>query len=279
MAHASSACVLATAALFATRTASAQTDEEARQQPASETDLSRQAENPVSKLSSFPVRYQNDFGIGPQNLERSTISLRPTLAFPVTHDLSIVSRTTVPIASQPDPVHGTYTSGLGDTVESLFFVPRPSSGVMWGAGPSISIPTALPTVLGSGWVAVGPAAAVLMQSRLLTLGVLGVQLWSLAGDSSRPDIDRLGVTYIAALHLPRGWYIHTAPVLSANWNASPFRNMWTIPVGGGGGKVFHIGDLPINVSVTAYWNVVRPETVVAPSGNVQAQLALLLPGW
>jgi len=278
MGHAASACALATAAVFAVRTASAQTDEEARQPP-SETELSREAENPVSKLSSFPVRYQNDFGIGPQNRERTTISLRPTLAFPVTHDLSIVSRTTVPIASQPDPVHGTFTSGLGDTVESLFLVPRPSSGVMWGAGPTISIPTALPTVLGSGWVAVGPAAAVLMQSRLLTLGLLGVQLWSLAGESSRPDVNRLGLKYIAALHLPRGWYIHTAPLLSANWNASSFRNMWTIPVGGGAGKVFHIGELPINASVTAYWNVIRPETVMAPSGNVQAQLALLLPGW
>ena len=118
-----------------------------------------------------------------------------------------------------------------------------------------------------------------MQSRLLTLGLLGVQLWSVAGESSRPDINRLGVLYIAALHLPRGWYILTSPVLSANWNASSSRNMWTIPVGGGGGKVLHIGELPINVSVTAYWNVIRPETVVAPSGNVQAQVALLLPGW
>ena len=150
MAHSASAWALATAAVLAVRTAAAQTDEEARQQPPSETELSREAENPVSKLSWFPVRYQNDFGMGPQNLERSTISLRPTLAFPVTHDLSLVSRTTVPIASQPDPVHRTYTSGLGDTVESLFLVPRPSSHVIWGAGPSVSIPTALPAVLGSG---------------------------------------------------------------------------------------------------------------------------------
>ena len=279
MAHVASACALATAAVLAARTASAQTDDEARHQPPSETELSREAENPVSKLSSFPVRYQNDFGIGAQKLERSAISLRPTLAFPVTHDLSLVSRTTIPIASQPDPVHGTYTSGLGDTVESLFLVPRPSSDVIWGVGPSISIPTAIPTVLGSGWVAVGPTAAVLMQSRLLTLGLLGAQLWSLAGESSRPGIDLLGVKYIAALHLPRGWYIQTSPVVSANWNASSFRNMWTIPVGGGAGKVFHLGELPVNVSVAAYWNVIRPETIVAPSGNVQAQLALLLPGW
>jgi hypothetical protein len=266
------------AAVLTARVASAQPGEEARPQP-SESQLAREAENPVSKLSSFPVRYQNDFGIGPQNLERSTLSLRPTLAFPVTRDLSIVSRTTVPIAAQPNIVNGGYTSGLGDTVESLFFVPRPSSDVIWGVGPSISIPTALPSALGSGRVAVGPAAAALMQSSLLTLGVLGVQVWSVAGDSSRPDLSRLSVQCIGALHLPRGWYVHTAPVVSANWNASSFRNMWTIPVGGGGGKVLHIGELPINVSVTAYWNVVRPQTVVAPSGNVQAQVALLLPGW
>jgi len=267
-----------TAAVLTAGTASAQSDEEARPQP-SESELAHEVENPVSKLSSFPVRYQNDFGIGPQNLERSTVSLRPTLAFPLTRDLSLVSRTTVPIASQPDIVHRTMTSGLGDIAESLFLVPRPASNVIWGAGPSLSFPTALPDALGSGRVTVGPTAVVLMQSRLVTLGVLGGQSWSVAGDSSRPDISRLGIQYIAALYLPRGWYILTAPVLSANWNADSFRNMWTIPVGGGGGKVLHVGELPLNVWVAAYWNVVRPETLVAPSGNVQAQVALLLPGW
>jgi hypothetical protein len=269
---------LATAAVLAAQMLAAQPGQETRAQP-SESELAREVENPVSKLSSFPVRYQNDFGIGPQNLERSTLSLRPTLAFPVTRDMSIVSRTTVPIVAQPDVVNRRYTSGLGDTVESLFFVPRPSSDVIWGVGPSVSFPTAVPGVLGSGRVAVGPAAAALMQSGLLTLGVLGVQVWSVAGETSRPDISRLSVQCIGALHLPRGWYVHTAPVVSANWNASSFRNMWTIPVGGGGGKVLHLGELPINVSVTAYWNVVRPQTLVAPSGNVQAQVALLLPGW
>jgi hypothetical protein len=126
---------------------------------------------------------------------------------------------------------------------------------------------------------VGPTAAALVQSGLLTLGVMGVQVWSIAGDSSRPDINRLGVVVFGALQLPRGWYLRTSPVISANWNAGSPGEIWTIPVGGGAGKVLHVGAVPIAVTVAAYWNVVRPTTVPAPLGNVQAQVALLLPGW
>ena len=48
-----------------------------------------------------------------------------------------------------------------------------------------------------------------------------------------------------------------------------------IGVGGGGGKVLHVGDVPVNVSVGAYWNVLRPDTIAAPSGSVQVQVAVL----
>jgi hypothetical protein len=279
MAHAPSACALATAAVLVAQAAAAALPGELTPQEPSESELAHELENPVSKLSSVPVRYQNDFGIGPQDLGRTTLSLRPTLAFPVTRDLSIVSRTTVPFVTQPDIVHGTQMSGLGDTVESLYFVPRPVSGFIWGAGPSILLPTAVPGALGPGEVGAGPTAAVLVQSQLLTLGLLGVQTWSFGGTSGRPDISRLSVMYVVALHLPRGWFIHTAPVLSANWNASSWRDTFTIPVGGGGGKVVRLGEVPLSVSVAAYWNVVRPATLPAPSGDVQAQVALLLPGW
>jgi hypothetical protein len=246
--------------------------------PRDESSLAHEVENPVSKLSSIPVRYQNDFGIGPNDLARSTISIRPTIALPLTRDLSLVSRTTVPFIVQPDVTRaGAYKSGLGDTAESLFFVPPPAAGVIVGVGPSVALPTASASEFGSGQLGVGPAAAVLMQPGPLTLGVLVVQLWSVAGESNRPGVNRMSVLYVAAAHLPGGWYIDTAPVISANWNADSPRNTWTVPIGGGAGKVLRIGGIPINVSVAAYWNAIRPDTLAAPSGNAQVQVALLLP--
>ncbi len=33
---------------------------------------------------------------------------------------------------------------------------------------------------------------------------------------------------------------------------------WTVPIGGGAGRVFKVGKLPINLSLAAYYNVVKP---------------------
>jgi hypothetical protein len=259
------------------RTASAQPPEHAPTQH-DESQLAGEVENPVSKLSSIPVRYQNDYGLGPTDLARHTLSIRPTVALRVAPDLNIVSRTTVPFVWAPDVAQGTgYASGLGDLAESLFFVPSPTSGFLWALGPSVALPTASTRQLGSGQLAVGPTAAVLLQPKPLLLGVVALQMWSIAGAPDRPDINRLSAMYFGALRLPGGWYVKTAPVITANWNAGSLRNMWTIPFGGGVGKVLYIGDVPISVSVAAYWNAVRPDSAAAPSSSAQVQIALLLP--
>jgi hypothetical protein len=271
------AWALATVVLLTARTAEAEPAEQAPTPP-DESQLARQVESPVSKLSSVPVRYESNFGIGPRDLARNSVSVLPTVAVAVSPDLSIVSRTTVPFAWQPDVAQGSgYVSGLGDVAESLFFVPRPTSGVLWGIGPSVVLPTASASELGSGQLSAGPTAAILVQPKPFTLGLLVVQLWSIAGESNRPAINRSGVIGLATLHFPSGWYVESQPVITADWNAAPFRNVWTIPVGGGVGKVVYVGEVPIGVSVAAYWNAVRPDTPAAPKGSAEVQIALLLP--
>ena len=221
---------------------------------------------------------QGDFGIGPNNLSRNTLSLKPTVALTLTRELSIVSRTTVPLVSQPDVARNTgYQTGLGDTTESLFLVPRPAAGVLWGVGPTVLLPTASTSELGLSQLALGPTAAVLMQPRPWTFGVLVGQVWSVANSSNRPDVSQLSAMYFAAFNFPGGWYVHTMPTITLNWNAGAPGNAWTVPVGGGGGKVVHVGNVPINVRVSAYWNAVRPDTVAAPSASALLEVALLLP--
>ena len=46
--------------------------------------------------------------------------------------------------------------------------------------------------------------------------------------------------------------------MTANWEANS-DNRWTIPVGGGVGKIFKIGKQPVNGQVSAYYNVEKPE--------------------
>jgi len=278
MGHVRRAWVVAVAGVLVARVAGAQVPPEQPAQP-DETELSREVENPIGRLRSIPVQDLTEFGIGPNGLARNTIAIQPILTWSPSEDVSFVSRTRVPIVSTPDLTMrgGGYTSGLGDMTESLFLVPRSPPGVLWGLGPTFLLPTATANQLGSGQLGVGPSAAVLTQPRPLTLGVLVGQMWSIAGASNRPDISQLAIMYFAALHFPRGWYLNTMPIVTANWNAASPRNVWTVPVGGGGGKVFRAGGVPLNVSVGAYWNAIRPDTVAAPSGSAQVQVALLLP--
>ena len=71
-----------------------------------------------------------------------------------------------------------------------------------------------------------------------------------------------------------GAYLTSSPIVTANLNASS-GNVWTIPVGGGIGKIFHLGKLPVNTQIGGYYNVARPEFV----GNwtIRAQIQFMFP--
>ena len=75
-------------------------------------------------------------------------------------------------------------------------------------------------------------------------------------------------------NLPKGWYLTFSPIITADWKAAG-SDQWTLPLGGGFGKIFKIGKLPFNGSLSAYYNVVRPE--VGPDWSIRAQIVLLLP--
>jgi hypothetical protein len=61
--------------------------------------------------------------------------------------------------------------------------------------------------------------------------------------------------------------------MTANWNASGEK--WTVPLGGGVGKLFKIGDQPVNTSLQLYWNAVTPDN--AGDFTLRFQVQLLFP--
>jgi hypothetical protein len=54
-----------------------------------------------------------------------------------------------------------------------------------------------------------------------------------------------------------GWYVTSWPITTANWETPGTK--WTGPIGGGAGRVIKIGKLPVNLSLSAYYNVVKPQ--------------------
>ena len=61
-------------------------------------------------------------------------------------------------------------------------------------------------------------------------------------------------------------------IITNNWEAD---DSLILPFGGGIGKIFRLGKLPINGNVQAYYNAVTPEG--GPNWSARAQLQLMFP--
>jgi hypothetical protein len=66
----------------------------------------------------------------------------------------------------------------------------------------------------------------------------------------------------------------TGPQITANWIAES-GNQRTLLLGGGIGKLFKVGKQPVNASLQAYGNVIRPEN--GPVWVLRFQVQLLFP--
>lgn len=75
-------------------------------------------------------------------------------------------------------------------------------------------------------------------------------------------------------NLPGGWYLVSAPIITADWTAAS-GNRWNVPIGGGFGKIFRIGSQPMNASLQAFDYPIR--TSLAPSWAIGFQLQFLFP--
>jgi hypothetical protein len=234
--------------------------------------LAKAAQNPVADMISIPFQDNIGFGYGPGNKDvQNVLNIQPVIPLHVTEDWNVITRTILPIVTQPSFTGGSATTGLGDLTVTAFLSPAKPGGVIWGVGPVASFPTATSPFTGSQstW-GLGPSAVVLAMPGDWVLGVLVNQIWSVAGASA----SQMLIQYFVNYNFKGGWYLTTSPILTADWNAAAGQQ-WVVPFGAGGGKIFRIGKLPFNGNVSAYYNAVRPD--IGPEWTVRLQLALLLP--
>ncbi len=230
-------------------------------------DLRAKAQNPVSSMYSLPLKLTLDFGA--PNDEAIFFNVNPVIPITV-GDWNLINRAIIPaivsveglIGGTPDIPEGTPNTdrktGLGDINYTLFFSPADSKGLIWGLGPSINLPTATEDQLGSGKWSGGASGVLLLQPKWGTYGGLIRQLWSFAGDDDRSDVNQFLVEPFLNYNLEGGWYLITDMIITANWDA-PSGQKWTVPIGGGLGKLFTIGKQPINSRLEAYYMVERPD--------------------
>lgn len=246
--------------------------------------LRNAAQNPVASLISVPIQPTFNFNIGPADRTQNVLNIQPVIPLNLSTNWNLVVRWITPIVYQPlpipqppgPPLQATGAYGLGDMNPSFFLVPKKSK-VIWGVGPTLVLPTATNTTyLGQGKLSMGPAVVVLVQPKPWTIGVLTNDVWSVAGHSNRdkPAVNQLVLQWFVNYNLKKGWYLTTSPILTANWRATN-GDVWTVPFGGGVGRIMKLGFQPVNISAQFYGNAVYPAGT-SPWG-MRLQIALLFP--
>jgi len=118
-------------------------------------------------------------------------------------------------------------------------------------------PTATDDALGADKWGAGASVVLLAMPGKWVIGSLISNVWSFAGSGDQ-DVNLFTWQYFINYNMPNGWYLTSAPIITANWEADS-DNTWTVPFGGGIGKIIKIGSQPINAQMSGYYNAVTPD--------------------
>jgi hypothetical protein len=239
-------------------------------------ELAKAAQNPVADLISLPFQNNTNFGYGPDDDIQNVLNIQPVIPFHLNENWNLITRTIAPLIYQPEVVEDTGDEfGLGDINFTAFFSPkRPTKGIIWGAGPIFVFPTATDEKLGSEKWSAGPSAVALTVQGPWLYGALINNVWSFAGDDDRDNVNAMLIQPFVNYNLPDGWYLSSSPIITANWEADN-DDTWLVPVGGGVGKIFRIGNQPMNAQMQAFYNVEKP--AVVGDWTLRFQLQFLFP--
>ncbi|NHA15054.1 transporter [Thioalkalivibrio sp. XN279] len=220
----------------------------------SEQELARQLTNPVAALISVPLQLNYNSNIGPvDDGEQWVLNLQPVIPFSLNDDWNLISRTILPIVDQSDIFPGAGSqSGIGDTVQSVFFSPKAptADGWIWGAGPVFLLPTGSDDLLTTDKWGIGPTGVALRQQGQWTVGVLANHIWSFAGESARDDINATFIQPFMSFTTPTAWTYTLQSESTYDWEGSD----WQIPVRGVVSKVTRVGNQLMSVAGGVnYW--------------------------
>lgn len=251
---------------------------------ASEADLAKQLQNPVSDLISVPM--ENRVDLGPGSTARYTLNIMPVIPIDLSKDWLLVSRTILPINISQKPVggdplldevgvspvrKGPTIGGLGDITQSFFLVPRESvNGWTWGAGPVFRLPTATQSSFGAGKWGAGPTAVALRQNGPWTYGMLANHIWSFAGwgkESVNTTFLQPFLAYTTASNTTFG--------LGSETGYSWSQKQWVVPIDANVSQLFEVGKMPISVGLGGRVYAERPRG--GPNWGLTLTVTLVFP--
>ena len=252
--------------------------------------LAKAAQNPLASVISLPIQWNSNFSMGAEDRTQNVINLLPVFPFSLSTKLTLITRHILPIVNQPaitgdGPAFGPIimppgrppedfdrATGLGDYSGTFWLSPAGGGDLTWGLGATLLVPTATKPAFGADKWGAGPSAVVVWMPGSWVTALIISNTWSFAGNEERADVNQLYAQLVANLNVGDGWYLTSAPVITANWEAES-EDRWTVPIGGGAGRIFKIGSLPNDVRISAFGYLAKPTN--GPSWTLQAQWKLL----
>lgn len=239
--------------------------------------LARKAQNPLANMYSVPFQNNTNLEMGPRGGTQNILNIQPVLPFELNADWNLITRTVLPVTSQPGMMPGQGSSfGLGALQSSFFLSPAErTDGIGWGAGVLVQAPTTTDKALGSNVWGAGPSGIMLAMGGPWVVGTLINNVWSVGGG---PQNAYNTFTFQPLINYnfrqSPGTYLSTQPLITADWLA-PAGQRWTVPVGLAVGQVFRVSGQAMNANLGAYYNAIRPDD--AARWQVRFQLSFLFP--
>ncbi len=237
----------------------------------SNTEIAKASQNPITMIYSLPIQNNTYFDLGDSGETKNVANFQPVVPMDLNDDWDIVWRLIVPVVTSPvDPTgvngDGQITgfdrtvTGLGDSTLTAFLAPKKTGKFIWGAGAALYMPTATDDALKTNQWGAGLSFVGLGMTGKWTYGALVMNVWSFGEDEAyNPNrIDFMQIQPFVNYNIGDGWFLTSVPIIFAYWDADS-DNRWTVPLGGGLGKGFKIGKVPVSANAQAFYNVVTPE--------------------
>jgi hypothetical protein len=225
-------------------------------------ELSKEAQNPVTRTVTLPLRYEAGFDNGPYLATKDTFSIdQAVIPFPLGDDWALITRSKFPAISQPPKKLGEHWDfGLSNGYTTFFLSPSRGEGFYWGAGPVLYYPSATNPALGVNKWGSGPSVAFLKKDQgPWVLGAVINNIWSIGGPPGSSDrTNSLLLNPFVSYHFGDGWSVGSSPNITADWLSKPGQQ-WVVPVGGGISRLFRIGMQPVKLAVDGYYNAIRAQ--------------------
>jgi len=261
---------------LATAASAATADSATAGKPPSVDELVKLKQNPVSGLRQVIFQADVSPDLPGSGKTAGAYSLQAVWPFPLGEDWRLITYTILPLIQLPQANGQSTTVGLGDTLLNFYITPKRPGALVWGVGPAVLLPTRSNPDLGSNRFGIGPSALLYYAKDAWGAGVVLQNVWSLGGAAVNEvnEVNEFSAQYFLNYNLPHGWFLYSNATVTADWTVGS-GDRWTVPVGGGAGKVFNIGKQSASASLQALSNVVTP-----PGGakwSVVFQFSLLFP--